>query len=163
MSKSQNTKTSISGESVALSFVGVGLLWAYLMPQLFGATTSYIAAIFVLFGFTGFMVEVQKRFKDGHSRWDNGGIGILLGSILGWLLYVSYTNTDGWIRGILCLALSIALLFAIAAVMDFVVSIFEYLVRRQESVAAKLTGLMKFATLTASTIAAVYVSLSQVI
>ena len=161
--KTVQKQSTMSGEGIALSFVGIGLLWAYLMPSLFGTATPYVAAAFILLGFAGFMTEIQKRFKDGQFRWSNGGVGLVLGAIPGWLLYVSYTNLEGWIRSVVCLLLSIILLLALAAVIDFLISIFEYFVQRQDNITGRLTGILKFIALTASTVAAVYASLSQII
>lgn len=165
MSKANRVKKKnhISGESVALAFVGVGLFWAYLMPELFGVATPYISAPFILFGFAGFMTEMQKRFKGSEFRWDNGGVGLLLAVIAGWLLSVVYTGLGGFWRGLVCLLLSVMLLFGVAAILDFIVSIFEYFVRRRHGVANRLTGLLKFVALMASTAAAVYATLSQII
>jgi|GEM_PF-3957534 len=161
MSKKQSS--NLSGESIGLAFVGIGLLWAYLMPATLGIATPYLAATFILLGFAGFMVELQKRFKNSKFRWDNGGIGLLVGVIPGWLLYISYTQLTGWVRSLACMILSALLLIGLAAIIDFIVSIFEYFVQRQDNISGKLTGLLKFVALAASTIAAVYASLSQVI
>ena len=153
--------TSISGEGVALAFVGIGLLWAYLLPQIFGVATPYVSAGFILFGFAGFMVALQNRFKDSQFRWINGGVGLIVGVVPGWLLFVMYNSLDGFWRGLVCLVLSAILLLGIAAMLDFIVSIFEYFVQRKDKFGEKLVGFVKFIALVASTVAAVYATLSQ--
>lgn len=164
MSKeNKTTSSSLSGESVALAFVGLGGLWAYGMPDLFGVATPYISAALILFGFAGFMTELQKRFKGGQFRWANGGIGLIVGVVSGYLAYISYIGLEGFWRGLAIVPLSFLILLAIAAMIDFIISIFEYLVQKQEGVANRLTGLLKFTALTASTVAAVYASLSQIL
>lgn len=162
MSKSEKTN-KMSGESIALAFVGIGLLWAYLMPHIFGVGTPYLAAICILFGFAGFMVSLQGRMKDSALRWDNGGVGLIVGVVAWWLLFLAYDGLDGFWRGLICLALSVVLLIGVAAIFDFGVSVFEYLVQRKSDISGKAIGFVKFVALVASTAAAVYATLSQVI
>lgn len=163
MSKKEQSNNNISGEGVALAFVGIGLLWAYLLSQIFGTLTPYIAAAFILFGFAGFMVSLQGRFKDNSLRWTNGGVGLIVGVVPGWLMFVAYNGLHGFWRGLVCLVLSAVLLIGAAAIIDFVVSIFEYFVQQKANLTGKLTGLVKFIALIVSTAAAVYATLSQVI
>lgn len=155
--------TSISGESIGLAFVGVGLLWAYLLPQVFSAATPYVSAACILFGFAGFMVSLQSRFKDSQVRWINGAVGLVVGVVPGWLLFVAYNGLDGFWRGAICLVLSFVLLLGAAAFFDFLVSIFEYFVQRNDDFGSKLSGFVKFIALVASTIAAVYATLNQLL
>lgn len=162
MSKRAQT-SNISGESVGLAFVGVGLLWAYLFPHIFEAWTPYVSAGFILFGFAGFMISLQNRFKDNSLRWTNGGVGMIVGTIPGWLLFIAYNGLQGFWRALICFLLSAVLLIGVVAIIDFVVSIFEYFVQQKADLPSKITGLLKFMTLVTSTAAAVYAALSQVI
>jgi hypothetical protein len=156
-------KNSISGLSVAGAFVALGVTYAYFTKDVFGEYTPYIAAALILLGFTAAMMELQKLLKDFTFRFDNGGVGLLLGVPGIWLTYLAYVNTTGFWRIVFVVGTSAMLLIAFAGMIDFFISVFESLTRREKGKAVNYTGLLKFLTLLASTVGVIYSTLRLLI
>lgn len=160
MSKKSNT---INGESIGLGIMALGIMYAYALPDLFGAANPYIAAVFILVGFAGLMTEMAKRLAGKDIHTDNGGIGLLVGVPSVWATYYAYTHFSFWWRIVSILALSILIIVAVAAIFDFIITLFAYLVGHSKGFSDRFVGVVKFLAIIASSVAAVIASLSQVL
>lgn len=162
MAKSTSNTSSLSGLGVAFGFIPAGILLGYWLTEAYGSATKYIAALLILIGLTGFFIELSNRFAKGSLRFDNLGIALflLLPSLYG--MYLVYEHTEGWWRGSLITVLGFLVLIGFMAVGDFIVSIFEALVKVKDR-KGMLVGLLKFIAIIASSLATIFAAAQQLV
>lgn len=161
MAKAQEKSTSISGESIGIALILLGLAYSYWVTNAFGFVTSYIAAACILFGIAGLMTELQKK-TTANLRWTNGGMGVLLGALSAWLMNLAYTHWTGFWLVLAMIVTSFFLVLSFAAIVDFILSIFEYLVKKG-NLAQSITGFLKFLAVIATASAAIFTALNQLL
>lgn len=159
-SQEKQSKKSLSGISIALAFIALGILYSVFFVEAFTSWTRYISGLLFLFGAAGLMFELQKLLKDLDVRLENGGVGVLVlvPSLVGaqW----TYVNVDGPFRSGIMLVLLVPLLLGLSAVIDLVVSITENM-SRAKSVMQSLLEMLKYLTLLLSAIASFLAAINQ--
>lgn len=159
MAKSNN---SLSGISIGLGFVGVGLIFGYWFSDLYGSATPYVAATLIIFGLVGFLVELQKKLTSKNFRFDNGGLGLILLAPSLFFSYLIYENWVGPTRSILISLLALLMLMGLMAVLDLFVSIFEELVKSKD-IKGKVIGLLQFLAVCATAFAAIFAAVNNIV
>ena len=161
MSKKEKSKSDLSGESIALGLLSAGLLVAYVFPEAFDNATQIIAAALIVVGIGAFIFEIQKRLNGTGMRFENGGLGLMVGIVSFWIMSLAYSNLNGIWK---YLAVSLTLFFltvGIMATIDFFVSVFETLISRARGWKDIFMGMLKFLALLASTLASIAAAWQQ--
>ena len=159
-SQEKQSKKSLSGISIALAFIALGLLYSTFFVEAFTSWTKYISGLLFLIGAAGLMIELQKLLKNLDVRLENGGVGILVlaPSLVGaqW----TYVNAEGLVRTGIMLFLLVPLLLGLSAVIDLVVSIIES-VSQTKSFVQSLLKILQYSTLLLSAIASFLAAINQ--
>lgn len=161
MAEQHRKKTeALSGLSIALGFVALGVLFGYWLKDTYASATRYVAAGLILFGVVFFLIEMQKRITNHNVRIENAGVGLLLLVPGVYGAYMINVHTSGWGRGVLGSLVAIVVLIGFMAFIDLIVSIFEQLVK-SDNIKLQIIGFLKFVTLLLTSAAGVFAALQQ--
>lgn len=115
--KAQNSQNSLSGISVGVGILIVGLILAFWLQDVLGVVTPFVAGACLFIGVAGSVIELAKVIDAKILGWDNAGLGIVLAVPALWIL-LSSGGWNAWIKYSLNSVAVFVLLLSIAAISD---------------------------------------------